>query len=489
MMQSTQSGETLSNFVAGQWIRSRSERTIVDLNPATARPIASFGDTTREETRQAIGAAREAFPAWRATPPLDRARLLMKFRALLDEHHDRIARTLTVEHGKTYSESWLEIERGIENIEVAAGAPTLMMGRVLEDAASGIDEYTIRRPLGVTAAICPFNFPAMIPLWFLPYALACGNTMVVKASPSAPMTLVEIFKLIEQAGFPAGVASLALGASEAGEELVEHPDVNAVSFVGSTRVGQEVCRRAGAAGKRFQVQAGAKNFGIVMPDADLAGAIPNLVASAMDCSGQRCLALAAVIAVGEAYEKVRDGMLAAARARRLGFGLDDGAQMGPVISGEAKARIEAWIQKGVDEGATAILDGRGAAVDGYPDGFWVGPTILDGCGPEMEVTREEIFGPVVCILRAASLDEALEIIRGSRYGNAASIFTSSGAAARKFRYEAPCGNLGINIGVAAPMAFFPFGGTKDSFFGDLHAQGRDAFAFYTNATVCVERWL
>lgn len=478
----------LCNYVGGEWVRSSSDRLIDDLDPATGEAVAVFGDTTRDEVRQAVQSAESAFPGWRAVPPVERGRLLAGLKCLMEENRERIAAILTGEHGKVYSESLLEIERGIENLETASGAPTLMMSSYLEDASKGIDEYSIRRPLGVTAAICPFNFPAMIPLWFLPYALACGNTMIVKASPLVPRTLVEIFGLIERAGFPPGVANLVLGSSDAAEELIDNPTVKAVSFVGSTKVGRMVYQRASANFKRVQVQAGAKNFGVVMPDANFAGAVPNLVASAMDCAGQRCLALASVIAVGDAYKKVRDGMVGIARARKVGFGLDEGVQMGPVISREALHRIEGWIDKGVSEGAKVVLEGRGIKVDGYPNGYWIGPTILDDCNPSMSVVHEEIFGPVVCLLRAADLDEALDIIRRNRYGNAASIFTSDGAAARKFKYEAPCGNIGINIGVAAPMAFFHFGGAKDSFYGDLHAQGRSAFDFYTNSAVCVERW-
>ncbi len=478
----------LANYIGGEWVESRSAESLTDFNPATGRPVATFGDTTAEETRQAVAAAGRAAAAWGATPPHDRARGLMKLRNLMVAERDRMAEVLTIEHGKTYRESQLEFDRAIENVEVSTGVATLGMGRHLAQAAEGISEYTLPRPLGVTAAICPFNFPVMIPFWFLPYALACGNCMVVKASEKVPMTMVETFKLIHRAGLPAGVANLVLGARAAAEELLENPTVKAVSFVGSTPVGKQVYRKASAAFKRVQVQAGAKNFGVVMPDATFEQVLPNLVASAMDCTGQRCLALAAVIAVGSAYETVRDGMVEIARARKLGFGLDEGVQMGPVIDADAKVRIETWVQRGIDEGAEAILDGRGATVAGYDDGHWVGPTLLDGCHRDMAVVHEEIFGPVVCLLRAGSLDEALEIIRANRYGNAASIFTSDGAAARKFTTEAPCGNLGVNIGVAAPMAFFHFGGARESFFGDLHAQGRNALAFFTNSAVCVERW-
>ena len=412
----------------------------------------------------------------------------MKLKARLDERHRELAETIALEHGKTYQESWLEMERGIENVEVAAGVPTLMQGSVLEDAAQGIDEFSIRQPLGVCASLNPFNFPGMIPLWSLPYALACGNCVVVKASPRVPMTLVKIFESIDEVGFPAGVANLVLGDSQTGEGLIRHSDVKAVSFVGSTTVGREVYRLAAEQGKRAQVAAGAKNFGVVMPDADFSSAVPNLINSAMGCSGQRCLALAGAIAVGDAYPQLQEQLPAAASQLKVGFALDHGVEMGPVISRRAQQSIESWIEKGAQEGARLVLDGRGLKVDGYPQGYWVGPTVLDECRPEMEVSREEIFGPVLGVLQARDLDQAIEIINRSRYGNAAAIYTTNGAAARKFRYEVNAGNIGVNIGVAAPMAFFQFGGVKDSFFGVLHAQGRNAFDFFSDAKICVERW-
>ena len=484
----TRQAVSLRNYINGQWTASQSAQRLHVRNPATDDVVASFPDATREETAQAVQSAEQAWPRWRATPPLDRARLLMKLKALIEQHRADISRTLTLEHGKTFRESQLELDRAIENIEVATSVTTAMQGRVLEDAAAGIDEYSIRQPLGVTASLNPFNFPAMIPFWSMPYALACGNCVIVKASPRVPMTMARIFELIDQTGFPAGVVNLLLGATAAADELLQNPNVKAISFVGSTRAGREVYRKAADAGKRVQVQAGAKNFGIVMPDAPFDKIIPNLIASAMDCSGQRCLALATVITVDQAYEPVRDGILRVARSRRLGFGMDEGAEMGPVISRESQQRIEGCIDQAIRDGAKAPLDGRGAEVEGYSHGYWIGPTILDNCHREMPAVNEEIFGPVVCILRAANLDEALDIIHRNPYGNAASIFTSDGATARRFRHEARCGNLGINIGVAAPMAFFPFGGSKASFFGDLHAQGEDAFRFFTNAVVCVERW-
>lgn len=478
---------TLRNYVGGEWIAASGPEIDVR-NPATDETVGVYRETTRDETAAIVAAAAEAGGQWRATPPLARARALMRLRALLAERQDELARTLSLEHGKTFREAHLEIERGIENVEVATGVTTLLQGDVLEDAAAGIDEFAIRQPLGVCASLNPFNFPGMIPLWSLPYALACGNTAVVKASPRVPMTLAAMFELVHEAGFPPGVANLALGAQQTGEALLEHPRVRAISFVGSTHVGRQVYLKAAEHGKRVQVGAGAKNFGVVMPDAQLEHAVPNLIASAMGCSGQRCLALAGVIAVGAAYEPLRDALAAAARGLRTGFGLDDAVDMGPVITAEAQQRIEVWIDSGVADGARAIVDGRGCRVEGYDRGYWVGPTVLDGCEAEMQVAQEEVFGPVLCILRAATLDDAIATINASRYGNAAALYTRSGAAARKFRYEAAAGNIGVNIGVAAPMAYFPFGGAKESFFGDVHAQGRRAFDFFSDTKVCVERW-
>lgn len=480
--------KSLSNHVGGSWISSSSGETLDVRNPATDEVLATYAATSRDETATIVTVADAAFPAWRRTPPLERARLLMRFKAKLQEERDSIARVLSLEHGKTYEEARLELERGIENVEVACGATTLLQGEFLEDAARGIDEFSIRQPLGVCASINPFNFPGMIPLWSLPYALACGNTVVVKASPRVPMTLVRLFELIEAVGFPPGVANLVLGGEEAAEALVEHPAVRAISFVGSTEVGKKVYVNAAKHGKRVQVGAGAKNYCVILPDAPLEETVANIVSSAMGCSGQRCLALAGAITVGDAAARIRGPLLAAARNLKVGFGLDAGVQMGPVISREAQSRIEAAIDAGAREGAKIALDGRGARVDGYPDGYWVGPTVLEGCQPDMAVSREEIFGPVLSILETSTLDEAIEIINASRYGNAAAIYTASGHAARKFRYEVHAGNIGVNIGVAAPMAYFHFGGLKDSFFGTLHAQGKDAFQFFSDAKVCVERW-
>lgn len=478
----------IRNYVNGQWTISKSSELRDVVNPATGQILSQLPLTTKEESHEIIKAAHDAFWGWRSTSPLDRARLLMKLKFLMDEHHDEIARVLVQEHGKTYNEAWTEIERAIENVEVATGVTSLMMGHLLEDVAKGIDEYAVRQPMGVFASLNPFNFPAMIPFWSLPYAVATGNTVIVKSSSRVPMTIEKIFELIDKVNFPKGVINLAAGSHAVADALMESPQVKGISFVGSTPVGKYVYKKSAENGKRVQVQAGAKNFGIVMPDAAFDKVIPNIAASAFDCAGQRCLALAVILAVGKAYQTIKERIVEAAIDIKVGYGLDKDVGMGPVISQKAKERINEYIGKGVEEGAKLILDGRRFKVEGYPEGYWVGPTIFDECKRDMTIVNEEIFGPVLCIMQIKDLDEGLDIINANRYGNAATIYTQNGAAAREFKYRAGCGNLGINIGVAAPMAFFHFGGSKESFFGDLHAQGRDAFEFFTDAVVVVERW-
>jgi len=478
----------IKNYINGEWIESTSSKYFDVVDPAKDEPLVQLPLTTKEETDKVIKSAHSAFWEWRSTPPLQRARLLMKLKYLMDEHHNEIARVLTHEHGKTFKEAWTEIERAIENVEVATGVTSMMMGDVLEDVAKGIDEYAIRQPLGVCASINPFNFPCMIPFWSLPYALATGNTVIVKSSSRVPMTMEKVFELIDHVGFPKGVVNLIGGSHDVSDALLESPLVKAISFVGSTKVGQYVYNKCAVTNKRAQVQTSANNFGIVMPDAVFDKVVPNIVASAFDCTGQRCLALATILAVGDAYKEIKKRVIEATKKLKVGYGLDEGTDMGPVITKKAKANIEAWIETGIKEGAKLILDGRGIKVEKYPNGYWLGPNIFDECTRDMEMANEEIFGPVLCIIKIKDLDEGLDIINSNRYGNAATIYTQSGANARKFKYHARSGNLGINIGVAAPMAFFHFAGCKDSFFGVLHVQGKDAFEFFTDAAVVVERW-
>ena len=474
------------HFIGGLWQRGQSNDSIDVLNPATAEVLASIPLAGATEVDAAVSAARNAFPAWRRTPPQDRIQFLFRFKQLLEQHASEIARLITQENGKTLVESRAELQRSIENVEVACGIPSLMQGYNLEDVASGIDEIMIRQPLGVVAAITPFNFPAMVPLWFLPYAIACGNTFVLKPSERVPLTARRVFELLHDTGLPKGVVNLVVGAKPAVDALLRHREVRAISFVGSTPVARYVYAEGCAAGKRVQCQGGAKNHVVILPDADLDMTARIVSDSAFGCAGQRCLAVSTAITVAEASKSFGEAILTQASSLRVGNGLDTDVQMGPVISEASKARIERLIGAGLESGGKALLDGRNPQSRDH--GYFLKPTVLAGIAPEHELTTTEIFGPVLTLQEARDLDEALAILARSPYGNAASIFTSSGAAARKFRYEAPAGNVGVNIGVAAPMAYFPFSGWKDSFLGVMHGQGRDAVEFYTDKKVVVERW-
>ena len=476
------------NFIGGEWRQSKTTDWQDVLNPATGEALARVPLSSGSEVAQAIEAAAAAFPAWRRTPPEDRIQPLFKLKQLLEEHLDELARIITLENGKTFAESKAELRRAIENVEVACGIPMMMQGYNLEDVARGIDETMIRQPIGVVAIITPFNFPGMIPFWFLPYAIACGNTLVLKPSERVPLTMRRAFELLEQTGLPKGVVNLVNGGKPAVDALLDHPKVRAVSFVGSTAVAKYIYSRASANGKRAQCQGGAKNHVIVLPDADMKMATQIISDSAFGCAGQRCLAVSVAVTVGEAQKTFRESIAESAASLRVGNGLDDGVQMGPVITPQSKTRVAAMIGRGAGDGAKLVVDGRKAHVRGGENGNFVSPTILDALPSTSELTDTEIFGPVLSLVHARDLDDALAFLERSAYGNQASLFTSSGSAARRFRYEAPAGNIGINIGVAAPMAYFPFSGWKDSFFGVQHAQGRDAVEFYTDKKVVIERW-
>lgn len=478
----------LKNYIGGQWVDSRAEDGRPILNPATAETLAWVPFSTPEEVDAAVQAAATAFTDWREVPAVERVQPLFRLKRLMEEHLDELAGSIVDEHGKTQKEALGELRRAIENIEVACGIPTLMQGYFSEDIARGIDEYMIRQPVGVAAIITPFNFPAMIPMWFMPYAVACGNTVVLKPSERTPMTMQRIMELIEEAGFPPGVVNLVNGAGEVAAALIDHPKVASVSFVGSTPVARKVYARAAAAGKRVQAQGGAKNPLIILPDADPELTVRIVTDSVYGNAGQRCLAASLVITVGEARKTFLPLLADAATSRKVGYGKDEGVEMGPVISAESKARIESLIQKGVEEGAKLLVDGREARIPGYEKGFFLRPTILDGVPEGGLIFNTEIFGPVMGVMHAQDVDEAIRIANRLSYGNMACIFTSSGAAARAFRHKVEAGNIGINIGVAAPMAFFPFSGWKQSFFGDLHAQNRHAIEFFTQTKVVVERW-
>jgi malonate-semialdehyde dehydrogenase (acetylating)/methylmalonate-semialdehyde dehydrogenase len=478
----------LENYINGQWVKSSGTTLLEVKNPASGEVLTGVPLSTAGDVDAAVQAARRAFPAWRATPPVQRARYLFKLKTLFDEHKEEIALICTSEHGKTLAESRSDFGRGIENVEHAAGIPALMMGQNLEDVAPGIDCQAIRQPMGVFAAVTPFNFPPMVPLWFLPYAIATGNTFVLKPSEQAPLSQRRIFELLDGVGLPPGVVNLVNGGKDVVNALCTHEQIVGVSFVGSTAIARHVYQTCSAQGKRVQALGGAKNFMLVLPDAVMDPAVANVSESIYGCSGQRCLAGSVVVGVGDAYESVKTGLLAAAKAIVLGDGSKPGVTMGPVISAGHRDKILSYIDQGIHEGATLLLDGRRAKVDGYPHGHWVGPTIFEDVKPGMVVATEEIFGPVACLMRARDLDEAIQIANRSEYGNAASIYTSSGRAARQFQYAIGAGMLGVNIGVAAPMAFFPFGGAKSSFFGDLKANGSAGIDFYTDRKVVITRW-
>ena len=486
-MPTTVSAEKLAlNYVDGEWLRGASTDSVDVTNPATSESLATVALAGSDDVARAVASAAFAFPAWRRTPPQERIQYLFKFKRLLETHFDEIARTTTLENGKTLAESKAELQRGVENVEVACGIPTLMQGYNLEDVSSGIDEIMIRQPLGVVAAITPFNFPAMIPLWFLPYAIACGNTFILKPSERVPLTARKIFELLHETGLPRGVVNLVVGAKPAVDALLHHPDMRAISFVGSTPVAKYIYMEGAAHGKRVQCQGGAKNHVVIMPDADVEMAAKVVSDSAFGCAGQRCLAVSTALMVGEAREKFSPAILDLAASLRVGNGLDEGVQMGPVISPASKTRIERSIATGLETGGKALLDGRGGQTAN--GGSFLKPTVLTGLGADHALATTEIFGPVLTLEPAKDLDDAIAMIAKNPFGNASSIFTTSGVAARKFRYEVPTGNVGVNIGVAAPMAYFPFSGWKDSFLGVLHGQGRDAVEFYTDKKVVVERW-
>ena len=478
----------IQNYVGGAWREASATESLPIRNPATGEEIGRVPLSTASDVDAAVQAAKAAFPAWRSTPSPERARVMFRFRALLEEHKEELATQLTIEHGKIIAETRGEVQRGIENVEHACGIPTLMMGDTIEEISRGIDSASWRQPLGVFSVITPYNFPVMIPLWFWPYAVATGNTVVLKPSEQDPLTHQKIVELAEQAGLPPGVLNVVHGGQQVVESICDHPDIVGVSFVGSSRVAEIVYKRAANAGKRVQTLGGAKNYLIVLPDADMDATLDACAGSIFGSTGQRCLAGSVVVGVGDAHPQIRERLMDYASSIRLGDGLVPGTDMGPVISAPHRDRVNAFIDQGVADGATLSLDGRDASVEGFENGYWIGPSVFEDVAPDISIGTEEIFGPVATINRAKTVDEAIAMMQASRYGNACSLFTNNGGAAREFRYQAGISMIGINIGVAAPMAFFPFGGSKGSFFGDLKAQGRDAIAFYTDQRVVISRW-
>ncbi len=479
---------TLSIYVGGRWESSSATRFGEVRNPANDELHARVPLGGAEDLDRAVRAATEAFPAWRRTPPVQRVKPLFKLKELLEAHLDDVARVVTREHGKTLDESRSSVRRAIDNVDNALAIPQLMQGTSLEDVAHGIDCHTVRQPLGVFAAITPFNFPAMVPLWFLPYAVACGNTFIVKPSERVPLSQMRIFELLHDAGFPAGVVNLVHGAKEAVDAILDHPGIAGVSFVGSSPVAHYVYRRGAEKGKRVQALGGAKNFVVVMPDADMDRAAAISTESCFGCAGERCLANSVVLAVGDAYDKIRDRLVTEAKKLKVGAGDEPGVTMGPLITRQHRENVLGYIEKGLSEGAKLLLDGRGYQDAKHPQGYFLGPSIFDEVKPEMVIGHVEIFGPVLCLMRAKDFDDAVAIVRRHELGNATSIFTNSGKWAREYRYQVEPSMLGVNIGVAAPMAYFPFGGAKNSFFGDLKAHGRDGVEFYTDKKVVITRW-
>ncbi len=478
----------MKNFIDGEWVESDST-TIGDVwNPARGEKIAQVAYGTKNDVDKAVQAAKNAFWEWRTTPPLSRARYLFRLKEAFEDNFEDIARTLTTEQGKCIDESRGEVRRMIENVEHATGVTTLMCGYTLEDIATGIDCYGHRQPVGVFAAIVPYNFPAMVAWWFLPYAIVAGNTFIVKPSEQVPMTQTKIFEIVDEVGFPEGVINMVHGSRDVVNGLLDHPDVEGISFVGSTPTAKYIYERCGATGKRVQSLGGAKNIVGIMPDANLEIGMPSLITSFFGCSGQRCLSGSVLAPVGDGADAVIDQFVAATKIMKVGDGLDESAAMGPVVSTAHKERVLGFIEKGIEEGADLIMDGRDFVVDECPNGFFVGPTIFDNVTPDMAIASQEIFGPVVSIVRCKNLDEVINLVNTRNYANATCLYTTSGAAAREFKYRVKPSMVGINIGIAAPMSFFPFGGAGNSMFGDVKGHGQEIFQFFTDTKVVIERW-
>ena len=478
----------IKNYIEGEWVESESKQLLDVINPAKNEVIAKVPLSTTKEVNQAIESANKAFQSWKEIPSTTRARYMFKLKDLLERNSEELAQITVNENGKTIEEAKGEIIRGIENVEVATGIPSLMMGYNLEDVSKGIDSNTIRQPIGTFCAVPPFNFPVMVPLWFFPQAIASGNTFILKPSEQVPLSQNKIFEIIHEVGLPKGVINLVNGSKEVVDTLLENKLIKGISFVGSSPVAKYIYSKAANNGKRVQCLAGAKNFIIVMPDSTLEKTTDGIIGSAFGCAGERCLAGSTIVAVGESYTKLKKSLLDSASKLIIGYGLDKDVDMGPVISNNHKNKVMEYIEKGIDEGAKLILDGRNIDNSKYPNGFFIGPTIFDEVNPEMTIAKEEIFGPVLSIIKAKDLEQAIKILNESKYGNAASIFTSSGKVAREFQHKVQAGMVGVNISVPAPIAFFPFTGWKESFYGDLHGHGKDAIEFYTEKKVITSRW-
>ena len=485
-MQVSEKSYEVRNLIGGSWENGNGRETEPVYDPATGKVIGETPLSTKEDVDRAVKAARAAFPGWSATPVIERTRLFFRYKMLLEEHFEELRDLVTLENGKDAKDAGGEVRRGIEVVEFACGMPSLLMGESVRDVARGVDNTSYRYPLGVVAAITPFNFPCMVPLWTLPVAIAAGNSYILKPSERTPLSAIKLGELLQEAGLPDGVFSIVNGGRAAVDGILEHPGIEAVSFVGSQPVAEHVYRHGAAHGKRVQALAGAKNSMIVMPDAVLDKAVPNIVSSAYGNAGERCLAGSVLVTVGEVADEVVAKIRASATAMKVGPGYEEGSELTPVIRASHRSKVKDYVDSAEQEGAEIALDGREPPLD---EGFFFGPTILDNVTQDMKVAREEIFGPVLSVVRVDSLDEAIEFTNGSPFGNACSIYTENGAAVRHWRENVEAGMLGVNVGVAAPMAFFPFNGIKNSFYGDLHATGKDGVRFFTENKVEVTRWL
>jgi malonate-semialdehyde dehydrogenase (acetylating) / methylmalonate-semialdehyde dehydrogenase len=489
---------TVGFYVNGIWEKPQGRKMHPVMNPATGEVLAEVPFATEADVDRAVRNAHEAFLKWRDVPVVDRVQPLYRFKALLDRHATEVAEILTRENGKTADDARMEVRRTIQMVEVACGMPTLMMGDSLNDVAAGIDCKTIRQPIGVCVGITPFNFPSMVPLWMYPFAIACGNTFVLKPSEKVPLTPARIIELLHDAGLPPGVLNLIQGGKEAVDALLHHPLVKAVSFVGSTPIAKYIYTTAAAEGKRVQALGGAKNHLVVMADADMPKTVEAIISSAFGAAGERCLAGSVLVPVGDAAGPLLDLLVKRTKEIAVGDGSKDGVEMGPLVTSDHCQRVAGYVEKGIAEGATPLCDGRehkdgvshapADAAAKAPGGYFLGPTIFDNVTPQMTIAKEEIFGPVLSVIRMKTLDDAINLVNQSPFGNATAIFTSSGKSAREYSSRIEVGMVGVNVGVAAPMAFFPFAGWKNSFFGDLHAHGKDGVAFYTEQKVIMSRW-
>lgn len=477
----------LKNFVDGEWIDSTSDLSLEVINPATQEVIAEVPLSTPDEVNRAVQAAQEAFWDWRETPATKRVQYLFRLKELMEAQFEDLSRIIVQELGKTINEARGEMRRTIEEVDCACGVPKLMHGYLAQDISPGIDLKAINEPLGVFCMVPAYNFPALVPLEYLPYAVATGNSYIVKPSTEVPITQVKLFELIHEAGFPPGVVNLVHGSRDVVSAMLEAPEMKGVSFVGSTPVGKLLYEKAAQNGMRAQMAGGAKNHFVVMPDADLDTTVNAMLTSFFGCSGQRCLAGSVLVPVGDVYEPLKEKFVQAASELKMGYGLDETVQMGSLVSKEHKANVLGFIEQALEEGATILLDGRNTKVEGYPNSAFLGPTIFDQVKPEMRIAREEIFGPVASIIPAADFEEALELINQSDFGHSAMLFTQSGRWAREFEYRVQCGNVGLNIGVAATQAMATLGSYKSSFYGDLHGRS-ESILFFTDRKIVISRW-